>query len=104
MPTWRVGIYLGGAGWAAGPMAAVVRRREARSRARVAGLAAWLASVLANAQYRSQPGPVQLPAPYPEGCAYSDVTCGLVVRVGRQLGTLRPCRLSGGRPGALKLL
>jgi hypothetical protein len=34
-----------------------------------------------------------------EGCANSDVTCGLLVRVGGQLGTLRPCRLSGGRPG-----
>jgi putative transposase len=31
------------------------------------------------------------------------VTCGLLVRVGRQLGTLRPCRLSGGRPGAIEV-
>jgi len=27
---------------------------------------------------------------HPEGCANSDVTCDLLVRVGRQLGTLRP--------------
>jgi len=27
---------------------------------------------------------------HPEGCANSDVTCDLLVRVGRQLGALRP--------------
>jgi hypothetical protein len=37
-----------------------------------------------------------------EGCANSDVTCGLLVCVGRQFGTLRPCRLSGGRPGCYR--
>jgi hypothetical protein len=39
-----------------------------------------------------------------EGCANSDVTCGLLVRIARQLGTLRPCRPSGGRPGCYRSL